>query len=74
MTPDLDDRLVADTCRRLFAFRQLHSWPPVITPTGDWAPAYEDAALGLDVLPNVNDAIAWANDYIARLGTEPTAP
>lgn len=73
MTPDLDDRLVAETCRRLFAFRQLHAWPPIITPAGDWAPAYEDAAFGLDVLAGVGEAIAWANDYIARLAAEPTA-
>lgn len=67
MTPDLDHRVVAETCRRLFDFRQLHPWPPVITPAGDWAPAYDDAALDLAVLGDVDAAVAWANDYIARL-------
>lgn len=67
MAPGLDTRLVAETCRRLFAFRQLHAWPPVITPATDWAPAYKDAALGLEVLTGIDEAVAWVNDYIVRL-------
>lgn len=32
-----------------------------------WASIYAEAAEGLDVLSNVTDAVAWANDFIDRL-------
>jgi hypothetical protein len=28
---------------------------------------YSDAAAGLDVMENVDEAIAWANDLIAKI-------
>jgi len=32
-----------------------------------WPTIYAEAADGLDVLPDVDDAVAWTNDFIASL-------
>lgn len=62
-----DDRLVAATVRRLFAFRQQHLWPATVRPGPAWPGLYNQAAEGLDVLPDLTPAVTWANAYIARL-------
>ncbi len=64
--PTSDDH-VGQTCARLFTFRRKHIWPPDIKPGTDWATTYSASAAGLDVLPDLDSAITWANDYVARL-------
>jgi hypothetical protein len=54
--------------QRLFAFRQEHDWPPLLSPGARWESLYGEAAEGLDVLDSVSEAVAWLNDYIAELG------
>jgi hypothetical protein len=51
---------------RLFAARRAHEWPPTVREYDGWDTIYAEAAEGLDVLPAVADAVAWANDLIAR--------
>lgn len=51
---------------RLFAARHAQEWPPAIVEYDDWDTIYAEAAEGLDVLPTVAEAVAWANDLIAR--------
>lgn len=51
---------------RLFAARRTHDWPPTVIEYDDWDTIYAEAAEGLDVLPTVAEAVAWANDLIAR--------
>ena len=51
---------------RLFASRRAHEWPPTVVEYDDWATIYAAAAEGLGVLPTVTEAVAWANDLIAR--------
>ena len=51
---------------RLFVARRAHEWPPTVVEYDDWDTIYAQAAEGLDVLPTVTDAVAWANDLIAR--------
>ena len=51
---------------RLFAARRAHEWPPTVVEYDDWDTIYAEAAEGLDVLPTVTEAVAWANDLIAR--------
>jgi hypothetical protein len=53
---------------RLFAARRAQEWPPTVVEYDDWDTIYAEAAEGLDVLPNVTEAVAWANDQIARAG------
>ena len=53
---------------RLFAARRAHEWPPTIVEYDNWDTIYAEAAEGLDVRPTVTEAVAWANDLIARAG------
>ncbi len=41
---------------------------PTVVEYDDWETIYAEAAQGLDVLPTVAEAVAWANDLIARAG------
>lgn len=54
-------------CERLFNYRKLQSWPPVVARGEDWESLYADAALGLQVLPTVDEAIDWANRLIESI-------
>lgn len=54
------------TAVRLFAARHSHPWPPTVVAYDGWDTIYAEAADGLDVIANVDDAIVWANDLIAR--------
>lgn len=67
IVPATDPKLVAKVTQRLFAFRQEHDWPPMLSPGARWGSLYEEAAEGLDVLDSVSDAGVWLNDYIAEL-------
>jgi hypothetical protein len=67
LAPGADDAAVAQAARRLFDFRRAHPFPPVVAVGSGWGSLYDLAAEGLDVLPDVADAVSWANDYIARL-------
>lgn len=67
MAPLADDVQVGDTARRLFTFRRQHPWPAFVTAGPNWPSLYLAAAEGLDVLPDLDDAVTWANQYIAQL-------
>lgn len=62
----IDHAAVGTTAQRLFAVRRSHAWPPTVVAFDGWATIYTEAADGLDVITDVADAIAWANDFIAR--------
>ena len=57
---------VAQTAQRLFTSRRSHPWPPIIVAYEGWDTIYAEAADGLNVIDNINDAIEWANNFIAR--------
>ena len=63
----LDLAAIDATATRLFAARRQHAWPPVIVAHGGWATIYAEAADGLDVRPEVDDAVTWANDFVGRI-------
>lgn len=63
---NIDMAAVAATAERLFAARRSHPWPPTVVAHEGWDTIYAEAADGLDVIDNVTDAVAWANDFIAR--------
>jgi hypothetical protein len=60
----VSSRALHQTVRRLFAARGTHPWPPVVTPRAGWESGYLQQAEGLDVLRELDDAIAWANDLV----------
>lgn len=64
---DIDFEKTADICRRLFAYRKVHAWPPRVEQGETWEEVYRAQSLDLDVLPTVDEAIAWANDLIAKI-------
>ena len=53
---EIDLRSVKDVCMRLFAYRRMQEWPPTVTMNEGWETIYAEAAEGLDVLADVNDA------------------
>ena len=57
---------IAETAERLFAARKLHLWPPTVVAHHNWATIYAEAANGLDVIENVDEAVRWTNDFIAK--------
>lgn len=64
---DFDLAQVAATCVRLFHYRRQQAWPPVIAAGDQWATLYVEAAEGLDVIPDVEEAVIWANEFIRRI-------
>lgn len=63
----LDLALVRAICVRLFDYRKAHSWPPSVVEGMGWATLYAEAAEGLEVLPDVAQAIEWLSKFIARI-------
>ena len=63
----IDFARTADICRRLFAYRKAHVWPPQIEKGDLWSEVYSTQRGTLPVLPTVDEAIAWANDLITRI-------
>jgi len=64
---ELDLAQVASTCRRLFEYRRQQEWPPAIASGYQWDTLYTEAADGLDLLAGLDEAIAWANEFIRRI-------
>ena len=69
---------VNELCRRIFAFRNAHAWPPVLVAGENWAEKYDKAKNELDEAAGVRDfedALVWGRELIeridrARIGTE----
>lgn len=64
---DVDLTLAADLCKKLFKYRQVHNWPPTIEKGEGWESTYNAQRNDLPVLPNVDEAISWANELIAKI-------
>ena len=54
-------------CQRLFAFRRMQTWPPIVVKGRDWDSIYNEEKDNAPVLPTVDEAIVWANDLIQRI-------
>ena len=57
---------VKPICVRLFSYRNMQPWPPVIEEQPGWAEGYQAACEELAVL-DLDEAIAWGNDLIERI-------
>ena len=64
---DLDFSFAKAICRKLFAYRKVHVWPPVIVKGDEWDSYYAAQSRGLEVRSTVDEAIAWANDLIDKI-------
>ena len=47
--------------------RRAQAWPPVIAKRKGWDEMYAALAEGLPVLQDVDEAIRWANEFVARI-------
>jgi len=63
----LDFAQVRAACVRLFDYRRLQPWPPVIVPGDSWDTLYLAAVEDLNALPDVTAAVTWVNAFIARI-------
>lgn len=63
----LDLAQVEATCARLFDYRHQQIWPPAIEIGERWETLYQEAAAELDVLPAVEDAVRWVNEFIGLI-------
>lgn len=43
------------------------AWPPAIAKQKGWDEMYAALAEGLPVLQDVDEAIRWANEFVARI-------
>ena len=64
---EIDFDLTRMLCAKLFTYRKVHQWPPSIVKGHEWEVVYNAQKRGLDVLPSVDEAIAWANELIERI-------
>lgn len=64
---DVDLARAAGVCRQLFRYRKVHDWPPTIVKGEGWEAYYGEQRGDLPVLPTVDEAIAWANELIAKI-------
>lgn len=53
-----------EICERLFNYRGMQQWPPVVAKNKDWDNLYQDQSRRIDVLETVDDAIDWCNELI----------
>ena len=64
---DLDLAQVKATCVRLFEYRRQQPWPPTVVAGDGWDTLYEAAVEDVDALPEVGAAVAWVNEFVARI-------
>ena len=57
----------AAICRQLFKYRRKQHWPTTVSKNENWEAVYAEQKGSLPVLPTIDEAIAWANDLIARI-------
>lgn len=63
----VDLKKVRSICHQLFAQRRLQPWPTLIKARKGWSQIYDAQKKNLSVLETVDEAIAWANELIARI-------
>ena len=64
---DVDLTAARAACRRLFSYRRAQAWPPAIAKQKGWDEMYAALAEGLPVLQDVDEAIRWVNEFVARI-------
>lgn len=56
-----------ETCVRLFSYRNAQAWSPVVEVGVDWSKLYASQLAGTYAVATVEEAVAWVNDFIARI-------
>lgn len=63
----IDLKKVQTICRQLFAQRKMQPWPTLIKARANWSQIYDAQKKDLKVLDSVDEAIAWANELLAKI-------
>ncbi len=63
--PDLSE--VQAVCKRLFDYRKMQPWPPLIKKNEYWDELYENARNDLPVLKTADEAVTWVNELIQKI-------
>ena len=63
----VDYAKAAQLCRRLFAFRRMQPWPPLVVKGNDWEESYNDANYKHGVSRTADEAVEWANELVRRI-------
>ena len=58
---------VRSTCVRLFAYRGMQTWPPLIEEGANWETLYSSQLPDNKLIPQVSEAVTWANSLIAQI-------
>lgn len=64
---DIDYKRTAEICRRLFAYRKMQLWPPVVAKGPGWDELYKSQIFRLPVLADCDSAVHWTNNFIAKI-------
>ena len=64
---DVDYEKTKETCIRLFNYRHMQAWPPTVVENEGWEELYRAQLRSDNVLPNVAEAVEWANELIERI-------
>ena len=62
-----DWRRTREICVRLFKYRKRQTWPPTVVAGPEWPELYAIQSANVSVLPTVEEAVAWANDLVAKI-------
>ena len=63
----IDIQVVSELCKRLFRYRCGQEWPPKIVKGERWETTYNEQKGSLPVLQTVDEAVAWANELVAKI-------
>lgn len=58
---------IRKTCKRLFSYRKMQSWPPTIVMNEGWETMYVEQLPNTNLITNVEEAVVWANNLIERI-------
>lgn len=64
---ELDFGKLIRICTRLFTYRNQQTWPPRLELHEAWRNAYNEWADLDGVLPTLEEAVTWANEFISKI-------
>ncbi len=64
---EIDLAATKSTCERLFSYRRAQAWPPTIVKQDGWDEMYAALAEDLPVLQDIDEAVEWVNELVARI-------
>lgn len=64
---EINFELARCLCQKLFSYRKVHQWPPLIVKGEEWESVYNAQRRGLEVLDSVDEAVVWANELIEKI-------